>query len=206
MHNEPVNPVINFLISFLTSFLEKLMASYRIAVVVGSLRKDSFNKKLAKALEKLFPADFTFTHVRIDDLPLYNQDNDGNPSAQVTRLKGEISAAQGLLFVTPEYNRSIPGVLKNAIDNASRPYGQSAWNGKPAGVIGASVGPIGTAMAQQHLRNILAYLNVPTLGQPEAFIHNKEGLYDAAGNIGEASLKFLQGWVNEYVAWVKKHA
>ena len=206
MHNEPVNPVINFLISLLTSFLEKLMASYRIAVVVGSLRKDSFNKKLANALEKLFPADFSFTRVRIDDLPLYNQDNDGNPSAQVTRLKGEISAAQGLLFVTPEYNRSIPGVLKNAIDNASRPYGQSAWNGKPAGVIGASVGPIGTAMAQQHLRNILAYLNVPTLGQPEAFIHNKEGLYDAAGNIGETSLKFLQGWVNEYVAWVKKHA
>ena len=182
------------------------MAQYTIAVVVGSLRKDSFNKKLATALEKLFPADFGFTHVRIDDLPLYNQDDDGNPSAQVTRIKGEITAAQGVLFVTPEYNRSIPGVLKNAIDHASRPYGQSAWNGKPAGVIGASVGPIGTAMAQQHLRNILAYLNMPTLGQPEAFIHNKEGLYDAAGNIGEASLKFLQGWVDAYVAWVKKHA
>ena len=172
------------------------MAGYTIAVVVGSLRKDSFNKKLAGALEKLFPADFGFTHVRIDDLPLYNQDDDGHPSAQVARLKGEIAAAQGVLFVTPEYNRSIPGVLKNAIDHASRPYGQSAWNGKPAGVIGASVGPIGTAMAQQHLRNMLAYLNMPALGQPEAFIHNKEGLYDAAGNIGEASLKFLQGWVS----------
>lgn len=182
------------------------MTRYTIAVVVGSLRKDSFNKKLARALEKLFPADFSFTHVRIDDLPLYNQDDDGNPSAQVTRLKGEISAAQGVLFVTPEYNRSIPGVLKNAIDHASRPYGQSAWNGKPAGVIGASVGPIGTAMAQQHLRNILAYLNMPTLGQPEAFIHNKDGLYDEAGNIGEASQKFLQGWVDAYVAWVKAHA
>ena len=182
------------------------MAQYRIAVVVGSLRKDSFNKKLAKALEKLFPADFNFTHVRIDDLPLYNQDNEDTPSAQVSRLKSEIAAAHGVLFVTPEYNRSVPGVLKNAIDNASRPYGQSAWNGKPAGIIGVSVGPIGTALAQQHLRNILAYLNVPTLGQPEAFIHNKEGLYDAAGNLGEASLKFLQGWVDEYVAWVKKHA
>ena len=182
------------------------MAQYQIAVVVGSLRKDSFNKKLAGALEKLFPADFSFTQVRIDDLPLYNQDDDGQPSAQVTRLKGEISAAQGVLFVTPEYNRSIPGVLKNAIDHASRPYGKSAWNGKPAGVIGASVGPIGTAMAQQHLRNILAYLNMPTLGQPEAFIHHKEGLYDAAGNIGEASQKFLQGWVNAYVEWVSKHA
>ncbi len=182
------------------------MAHYRIAVVVGSLRKDSFNKKLALALEKLFPADFSFTHVRIDDLPPYNQDDDGNPSPQVARLKGEITAAQGLLFVTPEYNRSIPGVLKNAIDHASRPYGKSVWNGKPAGVLGASGGPIGTALAQQHLRNILAYLNVPTLGQPEAFIHNKEGLYDAAGNIGEASLAFLQGWVNAYVDWVKKHA
>jgi chromate reductase len=182
------------------------MAHYTIAVVVGSLRKDSFNKKLARALENLFPADFSFTHVRIDDLPLYNQDDDGNPSAQVTRLKGEISAAQGVLFVTPEYNRSIPGVLKNAVDHASRPYGKSAWNGKPAGVIGASVGPIGTAMAQQHLRNILAYLNMPTLGQPEAFIHNKDGLYDEAGHIGEASQKFLQGWVDAYVAWVKAHA
>ncbi len=122
------------------------------------------------------------------------------------RLKGEIKAAQGVLFVTPEYNRSIPGVLKNAIDHASRPYGQSAWDGKPAGVIGASVGAIGTALSQQHLRNILAYLNAPTLGQPEAFIHNKEGLYDADGNFSEGSKKFLQAWVDAYVAWVKKHA
>ncbi len=181
------------------------MASYNIAVVVGSVRKDSFNKKLAKALEKLFPADFSFTQVRIDDLPLYNQDDDASPAAAVTRLKGEITAAQGVLFFTPEYNRSIPGVLKNTIDHASRPYGKSVWNGKPAGVIGASVGAIGTALAQQHLRNILAYLNMPTLGQPEAFVHNKEGLYDEAGNIGEASKKFLQSWVDAYVTWVKQH-
>ena len=182
------------------------MSTINIAVIIGSLRKDSFNKKLAKALEKLFPADFSFTQVRIDDLPLYNQDDDGNPSAQVKRLKGEIKAAQGVLFFTPEYNRSLPGVLKNAIDHASRPYGQSAWDGKPAGVLGASIGATGTAMSQQHLRNILAYLNMPTLGQPEAFIHNKDGLYDAAGNIGADSLKFLQSWVDSYVAWVKKHA
>jgi chromate reductase len=181
------------------------MAAYNIAVVIGSIRKDSFNRQLAQTITKLFPAEFTFTYVRIDDLPLYNQDDDANPPAQVTRLKGEISAAQGVLFFTPEYNRSIPGVLKNAIDHASRPYGKSVWAGKPAGVIGASVGPIGTALAQQHLRNILAYLNMPTLGQPEAFIHHKEGLYDAAGNIGEASKKFLQSWVDAYVAWVKQH-
>jgi chromate reductase len=182
------------------------MAQYTIAVVVGSIRKDSFNRQLASALEKLFPADFRFTQVRIDDLPLYNQDDDASPSAPVTRLKNEISAAQGVLFFTPEYNRSIPGVLKNAIDHASRPYGKSVWADKPAGVIGASVGPIGTALAQQHLRNILAYLNMPTLGQPEAFIHNQDGLYDADGNIGEASKKFLQSWVDAYVAFVKTNA
>jgi chromate reductase len=182
------------------------MPQYTIAVVVGSVRKDSFNRRLANALEHLFPADFGFIQVKIDDLPLYNQDDDGQPPAQVARLKGEIAAAQGVLFITPEYNRSVPGVLKNAIDHASRPYGQSAWNGKPAGVMGVSVGPIGTAMAQQHLRNILAYLNMPTLGQPEAFIHHKDGLYDDSGRIGEASVKFLQGWVDAYVAWVKKHA
>ena len=182
------------------------MSQYNIAVIVGSLRKDSFNRKLATALARLAPADFRFTQVRLDDLPLYNQDDDGQQAASVLRLKGEIKAAQGLLFVTPEYNRSIPGVLKNAIDHASRPYGQSAWAGKPAGVIGASVGAIGTAMAQQHLRNVLAYLDVPTLGQPEAFIQAKEGLFDDAGNIGAGSKEFLQAWVNKYVAWVKQHA
>lgn len=182
------------------------MSQYRIAVVVGSLRKDSFNKKLASALIRLAPADFHFETSRIDDLPLYNQDDDANQADAVKRLKGEISAAQGLLFVTPEYNRSMPGVLKNALDHASRPYGTSAWDGKPAGVIGASVGAIGTALAQQHLRNVLAYLNVPTLGQPEAFIHAKEGLFDADGNIGAASREFLQKWMDQYVAWIKRHA
>ncbi len=116
-----------------------------IAVIVGSLRRDSFNAKLARAIAKLAPADFTFKHSQIGDLPLYNQDDDANQAPQVKRLKGEIAAAQGLLFVTPEYNRSVPGVLKNAIDHASRPYGQSAFAGKPAGVIGVSVGAIGTA-------------------------------------------------------------
>ena len=123
------------------------MSQTRIAVVVGSLRNESINRKLAIALAALGPQDFAFEHVEIGDLPLYNQDHDGSPSEQVKRLKAHIAASQGLLFVTPEYNRSIPGVLKNAIDHASRPYGQSAWNGKPAGVIGASGGAIGTAMA-----------------------------------------------------------
>jgi len=182
------------------------MSNYQIAVVIGSLRKDSFNRKLANAIVKLAPPEFSFKQVQIGDLPLYNQDDDAHQADSVQRLKAEISASQGLLFLTPEYNRSIPGVLKNALDHASRPYGQSAWPGKPAGVLGVSVGAIGTALAQQHLRNILAYLDVPTLGQPEAFIHAKEGLFDAEGNIGADSRKFLQNWMDQYVAWVKKHA
>lgn len=182
------------------------MEKYQIAVIVGSLRKDSFNRKLASAIATLAPANFSFTPVEIGDLPLYNQDDDASPAGPVRRLKTEISSAQGLLFVTAEYNRSIPGVLKNAIDHASRPYGQSAWGGKPAGVLGASVGAIGTAMAQQHLRNVLAYLNVPTLGQPEAFIHAKEGLFDPKGQLAGESKKFLQEWMNAYVAFVQHHA
>ena len=183
------------------------MAQLNIAVLVGSLRRDSLNRKLASALAKLAPPEFTFTQLAIGDLPLYNQDDDAHQAEPVLRLKREVKAAHGLLFVTAEYNRSIPGVLKNAIDNASRPYGQSAFAGKPAGVLGASVGAGGTALSQAHLRNVLAYLDVPTLGQPEAFIHAKEGFFDAAGNIADAgSKKFLQGWMDAYVAWVKKHA
>lgn len=181
------------------------MDHYQIALIVGSLRKDSINRKLAHALTRLAPADFSFKEIRIDDLPLYNQDDDSQQAAPVLRLKSEVAASQGLLFVSPEYNRSIPGVLKNAIDHGSRPYGQSVWGGKPAGVLGASVGAIGTALAQQHLRNVLAYLDVPTLGQPEAFIHYKEGFIDDDGNVGEGSRKFLQTWMDKYVAWVKTH-
>ena len=179
------------------------MAQYQIAVVVGSLRKDSFNRKLAHALAKLAPPEFSFVHLDIGDLPLYNQDDDANPAEPVKRIKAQIAASQGLLFVTPEYNRSISGVLKNALDHASRPYGQNAWAGKPGGVIGVSVGAIGSALAQQHLRNVLAYLDVPLLGQPEAFIQAKDGLFDAAGDIGSGSVKFLQAWMDGYVAWVK---
>lgn len=181
------------------------MSQYNIAVIVGSIRKDSLNQKLADALAKLAPPELSFNKIRIDDLPLYNQDDDGQPAAAVTRLRKEVAAADGLLFLTPEYNRSIPGVLKNAIDHASRPWGQSVWTGKPAGVLGISVGAIGTALAQQHLRNILAYLDVPTLGQPEVFLQAKEGLFDADGNIGTDSRAFLQGWVDRYVAWVKRN-
>ena len=182
------------------------MEKYKIAVLAGSLRQDSFNRKLAHALAKMAPPEFSLQQAEIGDLPLYNQDDDDNQAPAVQRLKSEIAAAHGVLFVTPEYNRSVPGVLKNAIDHASRPYGQSAWEGKPAGVLGVSIGAIGTAVAQQHLRNVLAYLDVPSLGQPEVFLQAKEDLFDDAGNIGPASKKFLQGWMDKYVAWVKSHA
>ena len=182
------------------------MGSYRIAVVVGSLRKDSHNRRLARALERMATPEFSFHEVRIDDLPLYNQDADGQPAAaSVQRLKSEIAAAQGVLFVTPEYNRSIPGVLKNAIDQGSRPYGQNVWAGKPAGVIGMSIGAIGTALAQQHLRNVLVFLNMPTLAQPEAFLQATEGFFTADGQVGEGSRAFVQNWLDQYLAWVRRH-
>jgi len=182
------------------------MSILHIAVLVGSLRKDSFNRKLAIALGKLAPPDVNVKQLKIDDLPLYNQDDDENQHITVKRLKEEIAAAHGVIFVTPEYNRSISSALKNALDHASRPYGQSSWKGKPAGVIGVSIGPIGTAPAQQHLRNILACLDMPTLGQPETFVHAKEGMFDSDGNLNEGSKKFIQRWMDAYVAWVKKHA
>lgn len=181
------------------------MEKYKVGVVVGSLRKDSLNRKLAQALVKCAPPEFTFTFISIGDLPLYNQDHDANPSEEVMRLKKEVAASQALLFVTPEYNRSIPGVLKNALDHASRPYGQSVWNGKPGAVLGISVGATGTALAQQHLRNILSYLNVPTLGQPELYIQAKEGLFNEDGTFGSASLGFFQKWMEAFVSWVKQH-
>lgn len=181
------------------------MKTIKIAVVVGSLRHESFNRHMANAIAKLAPPEFSFKELEIGNLPLYNQDDDTNPAAAVRRLKADINAAQGLIFVTPEYNRSIPGVLKNAIDHASRPYGQSAWAGKPAGVIGVSIGAVGTALAQQHLRCILAYLDVTVMGQPEAYIQAKEGLFEEDGSICPASKVFMQTWVNTYLAWVKLH-
>lgn len=183
------------------------MTQYQIAVIVGSLRRDSINLQLANGLIQLAPPEFLFKLLELGDLPLYNQDNDETPAASVTRLKGEIAAASGLLFVTPEYNRSIPGVLKNTLDTASRPHGQNSWAGKPAGIMGASLGTIGTAVAQQHLRTILAYLDVPTLGQPETYIQIRDGFLNEAGAIAnENTRKFLQVWMDRFCAWVKLHA
>lgn len=181
------------------------MNTINIAVIVGSLRRDSLNRKLADALAQLAPSDFCFSQVKIDDIPLYNQDDDHHQAAQVLRMKEHIQKSQGLLFVTPEYNRSIPGVFKNVIDHASRPSDKNVWNDKPAGMLGASVGTLGTAMAQQHLRNILSCLNVQVLCQPEVYIHAKEGYFDVDGRISAANLAFVQGWMDHYVAWIRMH-
>ncbi len=182
------------------------MSKLKIGYIVGSLRQDSINRRLSQALIPLAPTEVSFTEIGIGDLPLYNQDQDSKPAVEVTRLKEGIASADGLIFFTPEYNRSIPGVLKNAIDHASRPYGQSAWAGKAAGVLGASVGPHGTAMAQQHLRNILAYLDCPTLGQPEVYLKLGPESFDSSGQLQDTRTRsLLQAWIDKYLAWVETH-
>lgn len=182
------------------------MAQYQVGVVVGSIRKDSFNLKLAEALTKLASPDFSFNFIKINELPLYNQDDDSNPAPTVKKFKSEILSSTGILIVTPEYNRGIPGVLKNALDHGSRPYGSNAWAGKPTGVIGASPGKIGTALAQHQLRCVLAYLDAPTMGQPEAYVTADDTLFNPDGTFGSKQRDFMQKWINSYSAWVKSHA
>lgn len=178
--------------------------AYKIAVVVGSLRKDSFNRQLAHAVTSLAPAEFTFEYLDIGVLPLYSQEYDADYPEVARRFKQQIEAVDALLFVTPEYNRSIPGGLKNALDWGSRPWGTNSWRGKPGAVLGTSVGATGTALSQQHLRNVLAYLDVPLLGQPEMFIkHDPSRINEKGEIVSEDTRKFLQGFVDTYVAWVK---
>ncbi|HET6432409.1 NAD(P)H-dependent oxidoreductase [Dyella sp.] len=181
------------------------MATHSIAVLVGSLREASINRRLARAVQKLAPDDLRFEFIEIGSLPLYNQDFDSDYPAECTALKSRIEAADALLFVTPEYNRSIPGVLKNAIDIASRPWGTNSFAGKPGAVIGASIGATGSALAQQHLRNVLAYLDVAVLAQPEVFVQFKsDDLIDAEGNVAsDDTRKFLQDFVDRLAAWIR---
>jgi chromate reductase, NAD(P)H dehydrogenase (quinone) len=181
------------------------MSAIHIAVVVGSLRKDSFNRHLANAIMKMAPSDVIFKYVEIGNLPLYNQDDDDHQADSVKNMKAEIEQCDGVLFVTPEYNRSIPGVLKNALDHGSRPYGKNSWGKKPAAIIGISPSPVGTALAQQHLRGVLATLDMPTLCQPEMFLQMKEGFFDSAWNIGEGGTKFIQHWIDIMVRWIDLH-
>ena len=183
------------------------MPQFKTAIIVGSLRKESTNLRLAKAIVKLGQGKFDARILQIGDLPLFSEDLEANFPAQATRLKNEIAAADAVLFVTPEYNRSLPAPLKNALDWASRPYGKNSFAGKPAAIIGTSPGAAGTACAQQHLKPVLNYLDMTVMGQPEAYIQFKKDMIDADGTIGiEDTKKFLQKFTDTFAAWAVSHA
>jgi chromate reductase, NAD(P)H dehydrogenase (quinone) len=176
---------------------------HKVAVIVGSIRKDSINRKFAEALMKLAEGKLDCTLLRIDDLPLFNQDDEATPTAAVARYKSEVSAADGILFVTPEHNRSIPAAMKNAVDWATRPSADRAFKGKVAAIAGASNGRISTAIAQQHLRTILAGHFVALLGAPELFLNYKDDLFDDAGNVtDETAKKLLTTFVDNFARLV----
>jgi len=182
------------------------MAQKRIAVIVGSLRKESFNRKMAKALMKLSPDSLSPEIVEIGGLPLYNQDLDDNPPAAWTEFRERLKKFDGVLFVTPEYNRSVPGVLKNAIDVGSRPYGKNAWAGKPGAVMSVSPGAIGGFGANHHLRQSLVFLDVPAMPQPEAYIGKAGDLFDERGDLtSEKTREFAGRFMKAFASWVEKH-
>lgn len=181
---------------------------FKVAVVVGSLRRESLNRKLAKALTSLAPAALTFDFVDIGDLPLYNPDLDGNNTpAAWTRLRDEIRGADAVLFVTPEYNRSLPASVKNALDVGSRPMGQSVWNAKPAAVVSGSPGAIGGFGANHALRQSLVFLNMPVLQQPEAYIGGLGDMFDAQGNVTKPETRaFLTKIMAAFGTWIERTA
>lgn len=183
------------------------MAKKKIAVLVGSLRKESFNRKMAKALMKLSPDSLSLEIIEIGGLPLYNQDLDDNPPAAWTEFRERLKKFDGVLFVTPEYNRSVPGALKNAIDVGSRPYGKSAWTGKPGAVVSVSPGAIGGFGANHHLRQSLVFLDVPAMPQPEAYIGKAGDLFDERGDLAnESTREFAATFMNAFAAWVETNA
>ncbi|WP_338525566.1 NAD(P)H-dependent oxidoreductase [Pseudomonas batumici] len=179
---------------------------HTVAVLVGSLRKQSINRKVALALAALAPANLKLTIVEIGNLPLYNEDLDaGEPPAAFATFREQVRATDAVLFVTPEYNRSVPGVLKNAIDVGSRPYGKSVWSGKPGAVISASPGAVGGFGANHHLRQSLVFLDVPCMQQPEAYLGGAGSAFDEAGQPSESVRPFLQKFINAYGQWVERY-
>lgn len=176
-----------------------------VAVLVGSLRKDSFNRKTALALTKLAPANLKLGIVEIRGLTLYDQDHDAGPPVCWVEFRDAIRPADAVLFVTPEYNRSVPGVLKNAIDVGSRPYGHSVWAGKPAAIVSVSPGAMGGFGANHHLRQSLTFLDMPVLQQPEAYIGNAAALFDDKGEIAnEGTRAFMTKFMAAFAAWIEK--
>lgn len=183
------------------------MNQKKIAVIVGSLRKDSYNRKMAKALSEMAPESLKLEIIEIGELPHYDEDLEKDPPAVWIEFRQRLSRVDGILFITPEYNRSVPGVLKNAIDVGSRPYGKSVWNGKPGAVMSVSPGAIGGFGANHHLRQSLVFLNIPTMQQPEAYIGNAGSLFDEKGSLANDSIRgFAQSYINEFAAWVETHA
>lgn len=181
------------------------MTTYNIGYFVGSLSANSINRTLSKALIKLAPENLAFTEIPIKDLPLYNYDYDASFPPEGTALKHAIEASDGLLFISPEYNRSIPGALKNAIDWGSRPWGANSFARKPSGIIGASVGAIGTAVMQSNMRSVLSFLDAPQLNSPEAYIAFNPDFYDAEGNVSdESTAKFLAHYMSEFAGFVER--
>jgi len=180
---------------------------YTVAVLVGSLRKESFNRKMANALAKLTPNGMKMEIIEIGDLPFYNEDAEANAPATWLAFRGRIKAADAILFVTPEYNRSVPAVLKNAIDVGSRPYGKSVWDGKPGAVISVSPSAIGGFGANHHLRQSMVFLNVVMMQQPEAYVGNAAKLFDEQDNItNDDTKKFLEKFLQAFSAWITLHA
>jgi chromate reductase len=174
-----------------------------VAVLVGSLRKDSLNRRMAHALAELAPPALELSIVEIGHLPLYNSDEETNPPLAWLAFRERIRAADAVLFVTPEYNRSVPAALKNALDVGSRPSGQSAWNGKPGAVVSVSPGALGGFGANHHLRQSLVFLNVPAMQQPEAYVGGADKLFDATGRlVNEATRTFLQKFMQAFAVWV----
>jgi len=183
------------------------MTARDVAVFVGSLRKESFSRKLALALRELAPAALKLEIVEIGQLPFYNQDDEASPPQAWRDFRERVRAAQGLLFVTPEYNRSVPAVLKNALDVGSRPYGKSAWDGKPGAVVSASPGALGGFGANHHLRQSLVFLNVPALQQPEMYLGGVDKLFDADGKLLDGAARtLLSKFLGAFAAWVERHA
>jgi chromate reductase len=182
------------------------MATRKVAVIVGSLRKESFTRKVAKTLMLLAPPTLEMEIVEIGQLALYNQDDDASPPANYTEFREKIKQFDGVLFCTPEYNRSLPAALKNAIDVGSRPYGQSAWNGKPCGVVSVSPGALGGFGANHHLRQSLVFLNMPVLQQPEAYVGNIGNQFEGDQLTNEATKGFLQKYIDAFAPWVERHA
>jgi chromate reductase len=182
----------------------KAMEEKKIAVFVGSLRKESFNRKMATALTALTPRSLKLEIVEIGGLPLYDQDLEDNPPAAWTEFRERFMKFDGVLFVTPEYNRSVPGALKNAIDVGSRPPGKSVWDGKPGAVMSVSTGAIGGFGANHHLRQSLVFVNVPTMPQPEAYIGNAANLFDEHGNlVNDSTREFAARYMHAFAAWVE---